>query len=152
MFAATKDNFDSNSGHYQSSFVSFENKLRIVETDEYENSFYAVVATTNIRKGDAIWYCYGNGEETSIDIYTKYGFLPTGNEENDIKAMIDFGDEWGSTDDNPSWKWSTSLEQDEEELRGILQNDNSREAFVKKEILNLRIYVKKLQQKKMIKS
>ena len=71
--------------------------------------------------------------------------------------MIDSEGEWGSiAADNPSWTWSTSLEQDEEELRGISPNDNNsnsrEEAFVKKEILNLRIYVKKLQQQNMIKS
>jgi hypothetical protein len=44
---------------------------------EYDESFYALVATQHISKGAelVIWYGAGN-EATSLDLYSKYGLIP----------------------------------------------------------------------------
>jgi hypothetical protein len=54
--------------------------LEVVETKSYDESFYALVATEPIRKGQEIRICYGTGKETSLEIFVKYGFLPAGKE------------------------------------------------------------------------
>jgi SET domain len=57
--------------------------LDVVETKAYDESFYALVATGHIRKGQEIRICYGTGQESSVEIYLKYGFLPPDNHKND---------------------------------------------------------------------
>lgn len=76
--------------------------LAVVETKAYEESFYALVASQPIRKGQEIRICYGTGQDSSADLYVRYGFLPMDNQSIDeikVPALIQSTD-WGSPNDN----------------------------------------------------
>jgi hypothetical protein len=66
--------------------------LEVVETKAYDESFYALVAAKTIHKGEEIRICYGTGKETSPELFVKYGFIPTGNEQNDKSLLPDLLD------------------------------------------------------------
>ncbi|KAL3913949.1 MAG: hypothetical protein SGILL_006290 [Bacillariaceae sp.] len=61
--------------------------IEVIETKEYDESFYALVAARTIRKGEEIRICYGTGKETTPELFAKYGFFPAGNEQNDKSSL-----------------------------------------------------------------
>jgi hypothetical protein len=106
-------------------------ELHVVETKEYDESFYALIATEPIRKGSQITIRYGTGSESSIDIYTKYGFLPEdGNQTNDDEIL---------PEKLNGVQWSTTLEDDKAMLEQSVGN--------MAEVLKLRIFMKEKLQK-----
>jgi hypothetical protein len=109
-------------------------KMKVIETKEYDESFYALVAKQFIPKGQEIRIVYGTGQETTLDLFAKYGFLPKGNTENDRQLLPDLD----------QVEWSTTLEEDEAMLS---QSSSSEEELSRtmRTILNLRTYLKRLQ-------
>jgi len=104
-------------------------EMQVVETKEYDESFYALVATQPIRKGTEIKICYGTGEETSLEIFSKYGFWPeVENREREKVALQKLLE---------GVKWSTTLEEDQAMLA---TEEGSREPM--RTILSIRIYAK----------
>lgn len=73
----------------------------MIETKEYDESFYAFVAARTIRKGEEIRICYGTGKETSPELFVKYGFLPAENEQNDKSSLPNLleGVTWDDSED-----------------------------------------------------
>jgi hypothetical protein len=106
-------------------------ELQVVETKEYDESFYALAATRPIPKGAEIRLAYGTGKETSLALFGNYGFLPQDNQQNDqqILELLDL----------ESINWSTSLEEDE----AMLAEEAT--AGTRKTALSLRVYLKQLQ-------
>lgn len=108
-------------------------EMQVVETKEYDESFYALVATQTIPKGTEIQICYGTGEETSLELFSKYGFFPQvedpQKEKEALQKLLD------------KVEWSTTLEEDQAMLakKGI-------EEEPMRTILSVRIYAKKLQE------
>eukprot|EP00535_Pseudo-nitzschia_heimii_P011512 CAMPEP_0197193562 /NCGR_PEP_ID=MMETSP1423-20130617/27473_1 /TAXON_ID=476441 /ORGANISM="Pseudo-nitzschia heimii, Strain UNC1101" /LENGTH=452 /DNA_ID=CAMNT_0042646779 /DNA_START=39 /DNA_END=1394 /DNA_ORIENTATION=+ len=89
--------------HASRKFANSE--MQVVETKEYDESFYALVATQTIRKGAEIKICYGTGEETSLEIFSKYGFWPEiENREREKKRLQKL---------LKAVDWSTTLEEDQ---------------------------------------
>lgn len=103
-------------------------ELQVVETKEYEESFYALTATKPITRGSQIQIGYGTGSDTSLELFGKYGFLPTKNEKNDLDRISEL---------LKDVKWSTSLKEDQEEYDFA--------TGTRKTILSIRIYFKELQ-------
>ncbi|VEU45087.1 unnamed protein product [Pseudo-nitzschia multistriata] len=106
-------------------------EMQVVETKEYDESFYALVATKPIRKGEEVRLCYGTGEETALELFCKYGFLPgVDDPDKERKALGKLLE---------GVEWSTTLEED----RAMLSTDEgSREPM--RTILSIRIYAKSL--------
>ena len=109
-------------------------EMQVVETKEYDESFYALVATKPIRKGTEIKICYGTGEETSLEIFSKYGFWPEvedrQKEKESLQKLLE------------NVKWSTTFEEDKAMLETEEGNPNPKEPM--KTILTIRIYAKSL--------
>jgi SET domain len=102
-------------------------ELEVVEVPgSYEESFFALRALSAISPGDEITMRYGTGHETSLDLLSKYGFMPRDNRVAD--AHID----WGLV--NP--QWTTTLEEDRELLAGTVRSDSMRS------VLELRVAMK----------
>ena len=106
-------------------------EMQVVETKEYDESFYALVATQPIPKGNEIQICYGTGEETSLELFSKYGFFPhvedLPKEKDALQKLLD------------TVEWSTTLEED----KAMLAKEGIQEPM--RTILSIRIYAKKLQ-------
>lgn len=114
-------------------------ELQVVETKAYEESFYALTAICNIEKGTELRLQYGTGKETSMELFAKYGFLPQHNTQNDDAFLQTAA----------PVSWSTTLEDDKEKLKQILQDETkSADATIaiQKQILSFRIYTKELLQ------
>jgi hypothetical protein len=109
-------------------------KIEVLETKEYDASLYALVAKRNIQKGDEITICYGTGEEPSWELYCKYGFWPEGHGDNDQKLVSEVAD--------PD-SWTTSLEKDLDDLKKLSRVDS-----IKRSILDFRVRLKKIEQKR----
>ena len=62
-------------------------ELQVVETKEYDESFYALAAIKDIKEGDEISIRYGTGTESFLDIFCSYGFLPPANSLNDNQFL-----------------------------------------------------------------
>jgi len=98
-------------------------KMEVVETKEYDESFYALVATTSIPMGSEIKINYGSGEETSFELFCRYGFLPSKSSRNDHDDDMTYKEQERAALENlvlPQGKtiaWSTSLEDDLAALR-----------------------------------
>lgn len=104
-------------------------EMQVVETKEYDESFYALIATQPIRKGTEIKICYGTGKETSLEIFSKYGFWPeVENREREKVALQRLLE---------GMEWNTTLEEDQAMLK---TEDGSREPM--RTILSIRIYAK----------
>ena len=108
-------------------------QLQVVETENYEESFYALTATGSIESGEEITIPYGSGRETSWDMYTKYGFWPCGHELNDMKCIHEV-----VTSDSI---WTTSLARDKEELAALSMDEDD---SIRRAILDFRIRMKSL--------
>lgn len=106
--------------------------MQVVETKEYDESFYALVATKPIRKGTEIKICYGTGEETSLEIFSKYGFWPEvedpKKEKKKLQKLLE------------NVEWSTTLEEDKAML--LETEEGAKEPM--NTILSIRIYAKSL--------
>jgi hypothetical protein len=104
-------------------------EMQVVETKEYDESFYALVATQPIQKGTELKICYGTGEETALEIFSKYGFWPEvedpGKEKAALQELLE------------EVQWSTTLEEDQAMLA---TEEGSREPM--RSILSIRIYAK----------
>jgi hypothetical protein len=109
--------------HDNATFVN--TALEVLETEVYNESFYALVATEPIRKGQEIRLCYGTGQETSIELYTKYGFWPSGNQAND-KAKLP------SLIKGVNWNDANDKEYQKHRSRDILSKSHSLLQFLKK--------------------
>lgn len=113
--------------------------LEVVETKEYDESFYALVAKRPIAKGEELTICYGTGEETSLELFNKYGFWPpspsgsNGTTDVDLEIVRDLETEF-----------TTSLEEDEVELAAL--QPTSRDNATRRTILEFRVKIKSLQQ------
>ncbi len=116
--------------HASRKFANAE--MQVVETKEYDESFYALVSTKPIQKGTEIQICYGTGEETSLELFSKYGFWPQVEDPQKEKATLQQLLE--------NVEWSTTLEEDE----AILTTDEGMQEPLRT-ILSIRIYAKKLQ-------
>ena len=104
-------------------------EMQVIETKEYNESFYALVATKSIRNGSEIKICYGTGEETSLEIFSKYGFWPeVENQEREKRALQKL---------LKGVEWSTTLEEDQAML---LSKEGKTEPM--QTILSTRIYAK----------
>ena len=106
-------------------------EIQVVETKEYDESFYALVANQIIRKGTEIKICYGTGEETSLEIFSKYGFMPKVEDRPKEKVALEklLRDV----------EWSTTVEEDQAMLE---TEEGAREPM--RTILSIRIYAKNL--------
>ena len=105
-------------------------ELQVLETKAEEESMYALQALCHIPKGSEITLCYGSGQESSVEMFSNYGFC-TVNNPNDITLMN-------------SWKdyvWSTSIEQDEAELK-LIMNDRKGVDKVRIKVLDFRLQMK----------
>mmetsp|Transcript_28348 Transcript_28348/g.68960 ORF Transcript_28348/g.68960 Transcript_28348/m.68960 type:complete len:167 (-) Transcript_28348:162-662(-) len=83
-----------------SSIMTANAELQVVETKEYNESFYALVATQPIQKNEQICITYGTGEESSVDTFIKYGFLPTFDERQKIIDTNSFADHDNALDED----------------------------------------------------
>ena len=115
--------------HASRSFANAE--MQVVETKEYDESFYALVATKPIRKGTEIRICYGTGEESSLEIFCKYGFWPEVEDKERERASV--------LKLLEGVKWTSTLEEDQAMLA---TEEGSREPM--RTILSTRIYAKSL--------
>jgi hypothetical protein len=88
---------------------SYNAELQVVETKAYDESFYALVATKPIPKGAEIRIRYGIGQETPLDLFVKYGFLPQLEEISDT-------DKTAMSNQLEGVSWSTSLQDDQARL------------------------------------
>jgi len=116
-------------------------EMQAIETKEYDESFYALVANRYIQKGTEIKISYGTGSETSLELFCKYGFLSTG-DDNDIDNLEREKDALQKLLLPPEGKnmtWSSSLQDDQD----LLKTENGRKEPMNS-ILSLRIYAKKL--------
>ena len=115
--------------------------IEVVESREYEESFFALQAIQPIRPGQHVTILYGTGLETSLDLISKYGFFTRKNP-NDRRI------DWNLVDAC----WSTSLEDDvtslenleaDLELCGTAGKDADRDMLF---MLDFRVHLKRLQQ------
>lgn len=114
-------------------FINHDSKqpnaeLQVIETKEYDESFYALSATCPIARGTEIKIAYGI-EETSLELFGNYGFLPLDNEQHDQQLLQGLR----------SLKWSTSLEED------LVTLTDEAIPSTTKLALSLRVYLKELQ-------
>lgn len=104
-------------------------RIKVIENKTNpKNSYFALVATDYIPKGSEIFICYGTGEETSLELFGKYGFLPAVDKDARVALPL-----------LPNQTWSTTLEQDESLL---LHPVGQQEPL--RTILSIRIYAKQL--------
>ena len=105
-------------------------EMQVVESKEYDESFYALVATQPIAKGTEVTICYGTGEETALEIFSKYGFWSEVEDPEKEKAALQKLLE--------GVEWSTTMEEDQAMLE---TEEGSREPM--RSILSIRIYAKR---------
>ena len=111
-------------------------QMQVVETKEYNESFYALIANKYIPKGQEIRITYGTGKESSLDIFAKYGFVPQDNIVNDQNLEEDL---------LSTIEWSTTLQEDEEMLLRLQELEEENEpSRTMKTILSLRTDLKRL--------
>mmetsp|Transcript_12224 Transcript_12224/g.25756 ORF Transcript_12224/g.25756 Transcript_12224/m.25756 type:complete len:456 (-) Transcript_12224:1628-2995(-) len=115
--------------HDSPKFANVE--MQVVETKEYDESFYALVATQSIPKGEEIKISYGTGKETSVELFCRYGFLPKVEDREREKEAL------GNLLEGV--EWSTTLEEDQAMLA---TQEGSKEPM--RTILSIRIYAKDL--------
>ena len=102
-------------------------RIEVVESkQDDEESFYALIATQNIAAGDPVTITYGTGHETTLDLFTKYGFWTEDNP-NDTLLNLE------------NVPWSSTLEEDEQQLAVGPPSGEIRD------MLRLRIHLKRLQ-------
>ena len=107
--------------------VTSNARIEKVEAKSDEESFFALVATERIPAGEQITITYGTGHETTLDLFTKYGFW-TNDNANDLSLNLD------------EVQWSSSMEEDEQ-----LRLSSCPQEKEIGEMLNLRIHLKRIQ-------
>ena len=105
-------------------------KAETPEVSDEDTSYFSLMATRSIYPGDELTLTYGSGYETCLDFVTKYGFWLPDNP-NDMSL------------DLTNVEWSTSLKKDKEALH---QTDSSKESQHFRDMLRLRIHLKRIQQ------
>jgi hypothetical protein len=93
-----------------------------IESKSDDESYFALVATWDIEKDEKITLCYGTGQETSLDLLSKYGFW-TQNNPNDARLI-------------ESIAWPSNKDEDEKRLSYV--------TGTMKSIAELRIYLQSL--------
>jgi len=101
-------------------------RIEKIEAKNEEESFFALVATKKMSPGQQVTITYGTGHETTLDLFTKYGFW-TSNNPNDISLNLD------------GVSWSSSLDEDEQRL--LVQSSNEE----RRAMLALRAHLKRVQ-------
>ncbi|KAL3913304.1 MAG: hypothetical protein SGARI_000722 [Bacillariaceae sp.] len=99
--------------------------------------FYAVIARRDIPKGEELLISYGSKEDTSLELLLHYGFVPDDNPY-DLNFMA-----WNAAEEDEMANcWSTTLQQDQEQLQSLRASEAS-EIDVEETILKFRIRMKK---------
>mmetsp|Transcript_14659 Transcript_14659/g.16493 ORF Transcript_14659/g.16493 Transcript_14659/m.16493 type:complete len:487 (+) Transcript_14659:74-1534(+) len=116
-------------------------EIQVIETKEYNESFYALVANKHIQKGTEIKISYGTGSETSLELFCKYGFLLTGDdgEIENLEREKDALRKILLLPEGKNMTWSSSLQEDQD----LLNTEIGRKEPMNS-ILSLRIYAKTL--------
>lgn len=99
---------------------------------EEDTSCFSLIATKPILPGDELTLTYGSGYETCLDLITKYGFWLSNNP-NDTALDLE------------EVEWSSSLRDDEELLKQHLAEPIN-ESLYFRNMLELRIHLKRVQQ------
>jgi SET domain-containing protein len=112
-------------------------ELQVLETKVEEESFYALQAIRPISKGKQITISYGTGQDSTLELFSNYGFIPP-------KGQANPNDRALMTDDKyRDHAWSTTLKEDEKMLEELLssekQQGNSENDDAMKKILQFRI-------------
>lgn len=100
-------------------------RIEKIEAKNESESFFALVATREIASGEQVTITYGTGHETTLDLFTKYGFWTSDNP-NDISLNLE-----GAA-------WSSSLDEDE-----LLLEESSNGEM--RDMLALRAHLKRVQ-------
>lgn len=106
-------------------------KICKIESKHESESYFALIATNRIESGQALTITYGTGYETTLDMWTKYGFWLSQNP-NDIRLDLD-----------SMIHWSTSLEEDEQTIQLLHQ---FQETSYTLQALEIRAHLKRIQQ------
>ena len=115
-------------------------ELQVVETKAYDESFYALVTTRAIPYGGEIRIRYGTGQETSLDLFVKYGFLPQQCEEisnSDKRTLL--------LEQLEGVSWSTSLGDDQARLQTLVGQEEPLRT-----ILRFRIQMKMIMSQQLL--
>ena len=118
-------------------------ELEVVETNIDDESFYALQATRPIKANEEITISYGSGQDTSIDLFLNYGFVPTSNPV-DVDYLRSEQEKSGDSFTGSS-RWSTTLEEDVEELQSMQEKlaSTSKDDPTRRRILEFRIKMKR---------
>jgi hypothetical protein len=106
-------------------------QLDVTAEDSEESTFYELVALDSISEGEEILISYGTGQDETIDLLMNYGFVPDSNRY-DLEVF----------DEEDDIEWSTTLEEDLQELASLSDDDDSDDR-IRNTILRLRIKVKR---------
>lgn len=88
-------------------------ELQVIETKADEESFYALQAIRPIAAKEEITISYGTGQDSSVDLFLNYGFVPNQNP-HDV-AFLRSESEKGNNDCLAhSDQWTTTLQEDED--------------------------------------
>ena len=117
-------------------------ELEVVETKIDDESFYALQATRPIKANEEITISYGSGQDSSIDLFLNYGFIPASNPY-DVDYLRSEQEKGGDSFKGSS-QWST-LEEDVEELKSIQGKltSTSKDDQTHRRILEFRIQMKR---------
>ena len=120
-------------------------ELEVIETKIEDESFYALQATRPIKANEEITISYGSGQDSSLDLFMNYGFVPYSNPFDIDFLRSEIQQESGSDCFTRPDKWSTTLKEDEEQLasmeRAAISKSNSED--IRRRILEFRIQMKR---------
>jgi hypothetical protein len=114
-------------------------ELQVIETKADEESFYALQATRPIAAKEEITISYGTGQESSVELFLNYGFVPDQNS-HDVAFLRSESEKDNNTNGlTHSDKWTTTLEEDEDLKKAAPVGSTFRR------ILDFRIQMKRAQ-------
>ena len=120
-------------------------ELEVIETKIEDESFYALQATRPIKANEEITISYGSGQDSSLDLFMNYGFVPYSNPFDIDFLRSEIQQESGSDCFTRPDQWSTTLKEDEEQLasmeRAAISKSNSED--IRRRILEFRIQMKR---------
>lgn len=99
-------------------------ELQVIETKVEDESFYAVQATRPIPAGKEITISYGTTCDSSVELLMSYGLVQKDNQF-DAEMLRQGGEDCFNSID----MWSTTLEEDEKELKKAIGNRKTILAF-----------------------
>lgn len=102
---------------------------------EKDDAWFALKALRPIKPGKEIVIAYGSGVQSSVELLSNYGFVPTRNRIDSL--MLQKGGEGVLAKDH----WTTTLEEDQSMLEMLPDDDSSETANLRK-ILSFRIKLK----------